>query len=83
MSEANVAEEEKLAYETHEYRGHRVKGFYLGEGNREGRIEVWKGEEKVQEGTCWAYKIWNYSAHATGIIDDILGSPEECEAASE
>jgi hypothetical protein len=75
--------EANLVYETHEYRCYRVKAFYEPDSTTsKARIEIWKGEERIQTGFCPAYKVWNYYAHATDIIDDLIGENEPTEAAA-
>ena len=61
---------EKLAFETKEYRGYRIKAFYLEEGNRDAKIELWNDKDLVKSTTAPAYRIWNYHAHAMDIIDE-------------
>ena len=66
---------EKLAYETIEYRGIRVKAFWGDEPDA--RIEVWEGETMRKAFLFPAYKIFNISAHMREMVDEMLGDSNE------
>jgi hypothetical protein len=68
--------EDKLAYETKEYRGHFIRAYYFGNDSHCARVEVRLGESLVWQANVPAYRIWNYYAHKEDIIDDILGCPK-------
>jgi hypothetical protein len=63
---------EKLAFETVPHRGLFIRAYYLEEGSRESRIEIWMNKGLVQRGFVPSYKIWNYYAHSRDIIDEYL-----------
>jgi hypothetical protein len=68
--------EEKLAFETKNYRGHFIRAYYLGNDSREARIEMRLGESLVWQKNVPAYRIWNYYAHREDLIDELLESSE-------
>jgi hypothetical protein len=63
---------ESLVYQTQSYRGYYVRAFYLNDGSNDARIELWDSKNRIKSGYCPAYKVWNYSAHANDMIDEIL-----------
>jgi hypothetical protein len=68
---------EKLAYETDEYRGYKIKAYYCNDDGRNARIELWRCVspnvyDKVREFFSQAYRIWNYSAHMQDIIESFI-----------
>jgi hypothetical protein len=61
----------KLAFSTNEYRGHNVRAYYVEESG-DAEIEVCRPDRVVRVFKVPAYKIWNYAAHDTDLIDSIL-----------
>ena len=68
---------EKVAFETHEIKGHKITAWYLEQPKGDALIKITKGDDVVQEFLYPAYKIWNLSAHAAEIIDGLLNKDDE------
>jgi hypothetical protein len=64
--------EDRPAFQTNDYRGHSVRATYQGGNQGEATIEVLRGNDAVWVANVPAYKIWNYAAHDTDLIDSIL-----------
>jgi hypothetical protein len=74
---AEPAQGEKLAFETHEYRGYKIKAFYLNDGGQDARIEIWTITSMVRAFPYPAYKIWNISAHMQDVIEGYIEETAE------
>jgi hypothetical protein len=72
IREKEPAQGEKLAFETHEYRGYKIKALYLNDGSQDARIEIWTITSIVRAFRYPAYKIWNISAHAEDVIEGYI-----------
>jgi hypothetical protein len=62
---------ETLAYETQEYRGYKIKAFYLNDDKHLARVELWKDGEIIRSLLTQAYRVWNYSAHIYDIVEEL------------
>jgi len=61
---------------SHTHRGYQVAGYYTEDPGR-GRIALMKNGQVARQVDVLAYKLWNYYAHATDVIDAYITEIEE------
>jgi hypothetical protein len=59
---------DKLAFESPEDRGYKVKASYLTEPKGSALVEIFKDGELLREFLFPDYKIWNIAAHFPDIV---------------
>ncbi len=68
---------EKLAFESPEIKGHKLRAWYLIEPKGDCLVKITKGDAIIREFLYPAYKVWNLAAHGEEIINSEIGKNME------